>query len=85
VVPFKPMLTRSQVAERRALTAEDVEARSRTEIRFGCARPGATTFADLEVAKASVVLNGVEIPWTANRDGRLALPALDAPRASMAR
>lgn len=84
------MLTRSQLAERRALltdityrvdfdlTAKDDGATSRAEIRFRCTQPGATTFADLEVAKANVVLNGVEIPWTADPDGRLQLPALEA-------
>ena len=65
------MLTKSVIAERRALlkdistraefdlTASDDCAVSRTEIRFRCTRPGATTFADLEVAKATrIELNG---------------------------
>ena len=41
------------------LTAEPV--RSRTEIRFTCAEPGADTFADLAATAASAVLNGREV------------------------
>jgi aminopeptidase N len=57
------------------LTADPV--RSRTEIRFGCAEPGAATFADLSAhAVLSAVLNGRALGQPA--DGRLALPQLDA-------
>ena len=50
--------------------------RSRTEIRFGCREPGATTFADLTAAMTSAVLNGRAVGPAA--DGRLGLPALAA-------
>jgi len=56
------------------LTAEPV--RSRTEIRFGCAEPGAATFAELTATALSAVLNGREIGPP--QDGRLALPGLAA-------
>jgi aminopeptidase N len=85
------MLTKAVIAERRALlkdistraefdfTASDDCAVSRTEIRFRCTRPGATTFADLEVARAArIELNGERLPPSAYHDGRLDLPALDA-------
>ena len=53
-------------------------ARSRTVIRFGCARPGADSFADLTapLAGGGAVLNGV--PLRPAEDGRLALAALAA-------
>jgi aminopeptidase N len=54
------------------LTAEPV--RSRTEIRFGCAEPGAATFAELTATATSAVLNGH--PVGPPEDGRLALPGL---------
>ena len=54
------------------LTAEPV--RSRTEIRFACAEPGAATFADLTARAVSAVLNGRELGPP--DDGRLALPGL---------
>jgi len=49
---------------------------SRTVVRFGCAQPGAVTFADLTaaVAGAGALLNGVPVGGAV--DGRLALPAL---------
>lgn len=50
--------------------------RSRTEIRFGCREPGATTFADLTAAVTSAVLNGRAAGPAA--DGRLGLPGLAA-------
>jgi aminopeptidase N len=56
------------------LTAEPV--RSRTEIRFTCAQPGAATFADLTARAVSAVLNGREVGPP--DDGRLALPGLMA-------
>jgi aminopeptidase N len=58
------------------LTAAPV--RSRTVIRFGCARPGADSFADLtaRLADGGAVLNG--IPLGPAADGRLALPGLAA-------
>jgi aminopeptidase N len=57
------------------LTADPV--RSRTEIRFGCAEPGAATFADLTAhAALSAVLNGRTLGQP--EDGRLNLPRLDA-------
>ena len=54
------------------LTADPV--RSRTEIRFTCAQPGAATFADLTARAVSAVLNGREVGPP--DDGRLALPGL---------
>lgn len=52
-------------------------ARSRTEIRFSCREPGATTFADLDaVAVHEVVLNGVPVHPNAVADERLPLPGL---------
>jgi hypothetical protein len=57
------------------LTADPV--RSRTEIRFGCAEPGAAMFADLSPQTVlSAVLNGTALGQPA--DGRLSLPRLDA-------
>ncbi len=56
------------------LTAEPV--RSRTEIRFTCAAPGAATFADLTARAVSAVLNGREVGPP--DDGRLALTGLAA-------
>jgi aminopeptidase N len=59
------------------LTADPV--RSRTEIRFTCAEPGATTFADLTARAVSAVLNGREVLGVGPPDdGRLALPGLIA-------
>jgi aminopeptidase N len=52
-------------------------ARSRTEIRFGCREPGASTFAELETAAVRhAELNGRGLGPV--RDGRLELPALAA-------
>jgi aminopeptidase N len=52
-------------------------ARSRTRIRFGCARPGADTFAQLDLAEvAEVRLNGRLLPPPAG--GRVRLPGLAA-------
>jgi aminopeptidase N len=48
--------------------------RTRSEIRFRCRQPGATTFADLTAALVSAVLNGTELSPPA--DGRLSLPRL---------
>ncbi len=54
-------------------------ARSRTEIRFNCREPGATTFAGIDaVAVHDVVLNGVPADPNAVADGRLPLPDLAA-------
>ncbi len=50
--------------------------RSRTEIRFTCAAPGAATFADLTARAVSAALNGREVGPP--DDGRLALPGLMA-------
>lgn len=50
--------------------------RSRTEIRFTCAEPGAATFADLTARAVSAVLNGREVG--APEDGRLELTGLSA-------
>ena len=59
------------------LTAEPV--RSRAEIRFTCAEPGAATFAELAATAVSAVLNGREVlgPGAA-AGGRLALAGLAA-------
>jgi aminopeptidase N len=57
------------------LTADPV--RTRTEIRFRCAEPGAATFADLTApAMLSAVLNGTTLGQP--EDGRLNLPRLGA-------
>jgi len=54
-------------------------ARSRTEIRFSCREPGATTFADLDAAAVhEVVLNGAPVHPNSVTDGRLPLPGLAA-------
>jgi len=54
-------------------------ARSRTEIRFSCREPGATTFADIDaVAVHEVVLNGAPVDPDSVTDGRLSLPGLAA-------
>lgn len=54
-------------------------ARSRTEIRFSCREPGATTFADIDaVAVHEAVLNGVPADPSSVTDGRLTLPSLTA-------
>jgi aminopeptidase N len=54
-------------------------ARSRTEIRFSCREPGATTFADIDaVAVHEVALNGVPVHPLSVTDGRLPLPGLAA-------
>ncbi|HSZ42670.1 MAG TPA: M1 family aminopeptidase, partial [Trebonia sp.] len=54
--------------------------RSASVIRFGCARPGAATYADLIAETVhEITLNGTAIdPATAYADGRIALPALAA-------
>src|SRR5438094_10404749 len=52
---------------------------STTLIHFGCAEPGAVTFAELRSAAVHrLVLNGRELDPAAVEDGRLALPALGA-------
>jgi aminopeptidase N len=52
-------------------------ARSRTEIRFGCREPGATTFVDIDaVAVHEAVLNGVPLRPGSVTDGHLQLPGL---------
>jgi len=51
-------------------------ARSRTEIRFGCRKPGAATFAELTATATSAVLNGRAVDPAAG--GRLGLPGLAA-------
>ena len=52
-------------------------ARSRTEIRFGCRAPGATTFADIDaVAVHEILLNGAQADPGSVADGRLALTGL---------
>jgi aminopeptidase N len=51
--------------------------RSRAEIRFTCAEPGAATFADLAATATRVVLNGREVPGQPD-SGRLALRGLAA-------
>jgi len=81
-----PALTETEAAARAALidvASYDVFAdltaspvRSRTEIRFTCAQPGAATFADLTARAVSAVLNGREVGPP--DDGRLALPGLMA-------
>jgi Peptidase family M1 domain len=84
-----PALTETEAAARAALievasydvfadlTAEPQgSVRSRTEIRFTCAQPGAATFADLTARAVSAVLNGREVGPP--DDGRLALPGLMA-------
>lgn len=53
--------------------------RSRTSVRFDCASPGAASYADLAVPSVdSVSLNGLALPATAWRDGRLALSDLES-------
>jgi aminopeptidase N len=81
-----PALTETEAAARAALidvASYDVFAdltaspvRSRTEVRFTCAQPGAATFADLTARAVSAVLNGREVGPP--DDGRLALPGLMA-------
>lgn len=57
------------------LTAEPV--RSRTEVRFACREPGASTFAELTTARVvSAALNGRKLGPPG--DGRLTLPGLAA-------
>ncbi len=84
-------LTRTEAARRTALlqvesyqifldlsTGADT-ARSRTEVRFSCREPGATTFADIDaLAVHEAVLNGVPADPAAITDGRLPLPGLAA-------
>lgn len=62
------------------LTAGPESVRSLTEIEFGCRRPGATTFADLDpVAITRALLNGAAISHqAAAADGRLQLSDLAA-------
>ena len=84
-----PALTETEARARAALIAVDSydvfidlnpeaadPVRSRAEIRFGCAEPGAATFAELAATATSTVLNGREAG--APVDGRLALPGLAA-------
>src|ERR1700722_16152260 len=83
-----PALTESEARARAALLTIDsydvsidltaTPARSRTVIRFGCARPGAASFADLaaQVRGGAAVLNGA--PLGPVIDGRLALAGLAA-------
>jgi aminopeptidase N len=54
-------------------------AQSRTEIRFSCRKPGAATFADLDVVSVyEATLNGVPLDPASVTDGRLPLPELAA-------
>jgi aminopeptidase N len=54
-------------------------ARSRTEIRFSCREPGATTYADIDaVAVHEVVLNGVRVDPKSVADGHLPVAGLAA-------
>jgi aminopeptidase N len=83
-----PALTETEAQARAALLtirSYDVSldltatpARSRTVIRFGCARPGADSFAELtaRVAEGGAALN--EVPLGPAGDGRLALAGLAA-------
>ena len=83
-----PALTESEAQARAALLAIDsydvwldltvTPVRSRTVIRFRCARPGAASFADLtaSVPDGAALLNGVPLGPAA--DGRLALDGLAA-------
>ncbi len=86
-----PPLTRPEAASRAALVnvhrmevdldldqGEDTFG-SRTRIRFGCADPGASTFADLKAVQVtSIELNGVPLDPATVRDGRVALDDLRA-------
>lgn len=60
------------------LVSDPDEVRSRTEIRFSCAVPGAATFADISASTVSqVVLNGESLdPGAVVLDGRLRLDGL---------
>jgi len=84
-----PALTETEARARAAFIAVDsydvfidlnpeaaTPVRSRTEIRFTCAEPGAATFAELTATAVSAVLNGREAGAPA--DGRLALSGLAA-------
>ena len=83
-----PALTESEARARAALLPIDsydvsidltvTPVRSRTVVRFRCARPGAASFADLtaQVRGSSAALNGA--PLGAPADGRLALAGLAA-------
>lgn len=83
-----PALTETETQARAALIAvhsydvsldlTTASARSRTVVRFGCARPGADSFADLtaRLADGGAVLNGA--PLRPAADGRLPLAGLAA-------
>jgi len=81
-----PPLTHAEAIERATLLdvgscdvtldLTSTPARSRTELRFGCRRPGAATFADLTGGFVTGTLNGA--PVGPPEDGRLALPDLAA-------
>jgi aminopeptidase N len=83
-----PALTESEAQARAALLTIDscdvsidltaTQARSRTVIRFRCARPGAESFADLtaQLRDGAAVLNGA--PPGPSADGRLTLAGLAA-------
>jgi aminopeptidase N len=83
-----PALTESEARARAALLTIDsydvsidltaTPTRSRTVIRFRCARPGAESFADLtaHLGDGAAVLNGA--PLAPSADGRLALAGLAA-------
>jgi aminopeptidase N len=87
-----PALTETEARARAALIAVDsydvfidlnpeaaASVRSRTEIRFTCAEPGAATFAELTATAVSAVLNGREVlGLDAPAGGRLALAGLAA-------
>jgi len=87
-----PALTETEARARAALIAVDsydvfidlnpeagTPVRSRTEIRFTCAEPGAATFAELTATAVSAVLNGRKVLGSgAPADGRLALSGLAA-------
>ena len=86
-----PALTRAEAVERRRLLdvhSSSVELDltrgaevfgSTTVIRFGCAEPGAATFADVKCASLRKVrLNGRKLDVSALVDGRLPLAGLEA-------
>src|SRR5689334_565049 len=84
-----PSLTRAEAADRAALLAVDgyeidldlttgsAEFGSTTVVRFGCTRPGASTFVELRpTALRSATLNGRQLDPGALHGGRLPLDGL---------
>ena len=84
-------LTRDEAAERARilsvatydvdldLTTSETTFRSTTTIRFSCAEPGASTFADLVNASVhEITLNGRPVDVSAYADSRIALSDLEA-------